>query len=65
VKTDPIFYRLYQDVPSAFFELIGRSADEAIAYEFRSVKIKQTAFRIDGVFIPVADVVRSPLPTWS
>jgi predicted transposase YdaD len=65
VKPDPIFYRLFQNVPSEFFELIGRSADEAIAYEFRSVEIKQTAFRIDGVFIPVADNVRSPLPTWS
>jgi hypothetical protein len=65
VKTDLIFYRLFQNVPSTFFELIGRSTDEAITYKFRSVEIKQTAFRIDGVFIPVADDVRSPLPTWS
>ena len=55
MKTDPIFYRLFQNIPSSFFELIGRSAIEANAYEFRSVEIKQTAFRIDGVFIPSDD----------
>ncbi len=54
MKTDPIFYRLFQTFPSVFFELIGRSPIDAIAYEFRSVEIKQTAFRIDGVFIPVS-----------
>lgn len=61
MKTDPIFYRLFQNVPSAFFELIGRSPAEADAYEFRSVEIKQTAFRIDGVFIPIANDERSPV----
>jgi predicted transposase/invertase (TIGR01784 family) len=61
VKTDPIFYRLFKNVPSAFFELIGRSPAEASAYEFRSVEIKQTAFRIDGVFIPIANDERTPI----
>lgn len=61
MKTDPIFYRLFQTFPSTFFELIGRSPANAIAYEFRSVEIKQTAFRIDGVFIPVLDDERSPI----
>jgi predicted transposase/invertase (TIGR01784 family) len=61
VKTDPIFYRLFKNVPSAFFELIGRSPVEASAYEFRSVEIKQTAFRIDGVFIPIAPNEQTPI----
>jgi predicted transposase/invertase (TIGR01784 family) len=61
VKTDPIFYRLFQTFPSTFFELIGRSPTEAIAYEFRSVEIKQTAFRIDGVFIPVSGSDEQPI----
>jgi predicted transposase/invertase (TIGR01784 family) len=61
VKTDPIFYRLFKNVPSAFFELIGRSPAEASAYEFRSIEIKQTAFRIDGVFIPIAQDERTPI----
>ncbi|MEB3220262.1 MAG: Rpn family recombination-promoting nuclease/putative transposase [Nostocales cyanobacterium 94392] len=52
MKTDSIFYRLFQEFPSIFFELIGNSAQSADVYEFSSVEIKQTAFRIDGVFLP-------------
>lgn len=52
MKTDSIFYRLFQELPSVFFELIGNSPEEASTYQFRSTEIKQTAFRIDGVFIP-------------
>ncbi len=55
MKTDPIFYRLFQATPEVFFELIGISPTQARDYEFRSVEIKQTAFRIDGVFIPITD----------
>jgi predicted transposase YdaD len=61
VKTDPIFYRLFQTFPSTFFELIGRSSADALAYEFRSVEIKQTAFRIDGVFIPISGSDQQPI----
>jgi predicted transposase/invertase (TIGR01784 family) len=50
-----------QTFPSVFFELIGRSPVDAIAYEFRSVEIKQTAFRIDGVFIPVSGSDQQPI----
>ncbi|WP_026733948.1 Rpn family recombination-promoting nuclease/putative transposase [Fischerella sp. PCC 9605] len=53
MKTDSIFYRLFQELPSIFFELIGELATEANAYQFSSVEIKQTAFRIDGVFLPI------------
>ncbi|AFY99790.1 Rpn family recombination-promoting nuclease/putative transposase [Calothrix sp. PCC 6303] len=52
MKTDSIFYRLFQEFPSIFFELIGNSPEVAADYQFSSVEIKQTAFRIDGVFIP-------------
>jgi predicted transposase/invertase (TIGR01784 family) len=52
VKTDTIFYRIFQELPSIFFELIGNSLETAQAYQFSSVEIKQTAFRIDGVFLP-------------
>ncbi|MEH2239859.1 Rpn family recombination-promoting nuclease/putative transposase [Nostoc sp.] len=55
MKTDSIFYRLFQTFPSAFFELINLEASAANAYNFASVELKQTAFRIDGVFLPVAD----------
>ncbi|MDZ7961686.1 MAG: Rpn family recombination-promoting nuclease/putative transposase [Aulosira sp. DedQUE10] len=55
MKTDSIFYRLFQDVPSIFFELIGNPPETAKIYQFSSVEIKQTAFRIDGVFLPTED----------
>jgi predicted transposase/invertase (TIGR01784 family) len=60
VKTDSIFYRLFQELPSIFFELIGNSPETANTYEFASVEIKQTAFRIDGVFLPTKDE-KSPI----
>jgi predicted transposase YdaD len=52
VKTDSIFYRLFQELPSIFFELIGNSPETASVYQFSSVEVKQTALRIDGVFLP-------------
>ena len=55
MKTDSIFYRLFQEFPSIFFELIGEPPEEADAYKFSSVEIKQTSFRIDGVFVPQQD----------
>ncbi len=53
MKTDSIFYRLFQELPEIFFELIGNPPENAKAYQFSSVEIKQTAFRIDGVFLPI------------
>ncbi len=60
MKTDSIFYRLFQEFPSIFFELIGNSPETANIYQFSSVEIKQTAFRIDGVFLPNQDE-KSPI----
>jgi predicted transposase/invertase (TIGR01784 family) len=55
VKTDSIFYRIFQTDPGILFELLGQSADLAVGYRFRSVEIKQLAFRIDGVLLPTPD----------
>lgn len=55
MKTDSIFYKIFQTSPGLFFELIGLSKQLGQSYEFRSVEIKQTAFRIDGVFLPRHD----------
>jgi predicted transposase/invertase (TIGR01784 family) len=60
VKTDSIFYRLFQEFPSIFFELIGNPPETANIYQFASVEIKQTAFRIDGVFLPTQEQ-KSPI----
>ncbi len=61
MKTDSIFYRLFQTFPGAFFELINRQSYEASAYEFASVELKQTAFRIDGVFLPAPNLRERPI----
>ena len=59
MKTDSLFYRLFQSVPTLFFELIGQYPGEAERYVFRSVELKQTAFRIDGIFLPPSDATDS------
>lgn len=61
MKTDSIFYRIFQNFPGIFFELIGQSNTDASAYQFASIELKQTAFRIDGVFVPVADSSEQPV----
>ena len=53
MKTDTIFYRLFQTFPQIFFELINLSPTLAQNYRFDSVEIKQLSFRIDGVFLPL------------
>lgn len=55
MKTDKLAYILLQLAPQGFSELIGRSPDDALRYEFKSVELKETAFRLDGVFIPKSD----------
>ncbi len=60
MKTDSIFYRLFQEFPGIFFELIGSSPDEAIGYEFTSCEVKQLAFRMDGLFLPTTEEVNQP-----
>ena len=52
MQTDKIFYSLFQAFPSIFFTIIGAATVNVNAYEFVSVELKETAFRIDGVFIP-------------
>jgi predicted transposase/invertase (TIGR01784 family) len=55
MKTDSIFYRLFQVFPGSFFDLIGESTSQANIYEFTSIELKQTAFRIDGLFLPASE----------
>lgn len=61
MKTDSLFYALFQSQPSLFFELIGQPTSEAQGYQFASVEVKQTAFRIDGVFLPPNDRPDAPV----
>jgi len=52
MKTDSLFYQLFQTLPSVFFELIGHPLTEANGYEFHSVEIQDTGKGFDGVFVP-------------
>ena len=52
MKTDTIFYRLFQTFPDLLFELIDFPSELANFYRFSSVEVKQLSFRIDGVFLP-------------
>ncbi|MBW4672951.1 MAG: Rpn family recombination-promoting nuclease/putative transposase [Desmonostoc geniculatum HA4340-LM1] len=61
MKTDTIFYSLFQAFPSIFFELINQSPAEAITYNFTSCEVKQLAFRLDGLFLPIANERKKPL----
>lgn len=55
MKTDSIFFQIFQTAPGILFELLGESFDLGNSYKFQSVEVKQTSFRIDGVFIPEPD----------
>lgn len=61
MKTDTIFYRLFQSFPSIFFELINQPPEVANAYQFSSVEVKQLSFRIDGVFLPSSNTPSLPI----
>jgi predicted transposase YdaD len=61
MKTDSLFYRLFQTVPQLLFELLNRPAEQAARYQFTSEELKQTAFRIDGIFRPPDDRPDWPL----
>ncbi|MEO0803637.1 MAG: Rpn family recombination-promoting nuclease/putative transposase [Cyanobacteria bacterium J06642_2] len=52
MRTDSIYYQLFSVYPASFFQLANLPAAEAEGYRFESVEVKETAFRIDGVFLP-------------
>jgi predicted transposase/invertase (TIGR01784 family) len=61
MKTDSLFYRVFQTLPGLFFDLIGLSNLAAEQYRFHSVELKQTALRLDGLFKPPDDAPSLPL----
>ena len=52
MKRDSIYYQIFKRFPSLLFELVDVSPSQAQNYRFESVEVKETAFRIDGVFLP-------------
>jgi predicted transposase/invertase (TIGR01784 family) len=61
MKTDSLFYRLFQTLPRLLFDVIAQPPDHATRYRVTSVELKQTAFRVDGLFSPPADQPHWPL----
>ncbi len=61
MKTDSVFYRLFQRMPGLVFELAGWPIPDLSGYQFRSEEIKQTAFRLDGVLTPPTEALDRPL----
>lgn len=61
MRTDTIFYQIFQTLPSTLFELIGEAIDIAGDYEFKSVELKELSFRIDGVFVPSLELRDRPI----
>ena len=52
MKRDSLFYRIFQQNPTLLFDLLQIHPIDASEYQFDSVEIKQTSFRIDGVLLP-------------
>ena len=60
MKTDTLFYRLFLRKPKLALELLGLDY-AGDSYCFSSEEIKQTTFRIDGLFKPVTDDPDQPI----
>jgi predicted transposase/invertase (TIGR01784 family) len=52
MRRDSIFYKIFQQTPTALFDLLPLSPANASAYRFDSVAVKEPKFEIDGVFLP-------------
>lgn len=50
MKTDPLFYELFQAAPQTFFELL--QIQQPCPYRFESITVKASEKRIDGVLEP-------------
>jgi len=51
MKTDPLFYELFQAAPQTFFELV--QITPSCPYRFESITVKMSEKRIDGVLEPL------------
>jgi len=61
MKTDKIFYTLFQIFPELLFQLLDQPPNLAQNYQFQSVEIKELAFRLDGIFLPESYNLDAPI----
>jgi predicted transposase/invertase (TIGR01784 family) len=52
MRRDTIFYQLFQQSPTLLFELLSQPPENAARYTFEAVEVKETGFRMDGIFLP-------------
>jgi predicted transposase/invertase (TIGR01784 family) len=52
MRRDTIFYQLFRQSPTLLFELLPQPPANAARYTFEAVEVKETGFRMDGVFLP-------------
>ncbi len=52
MRRDSIYYKIFQRFPELLFELVDKPPEQTQNYRFESIEVKETAFRIDGVFLP-------------
>jgi len=53
MKRDPLFFRLFKELPGCFFQLVGRAQRDAQRYTLEAIEYKATSVRLDGVFRPL------------
>ena len=61
MKTDTLFYQLFQEFPWIFFQLIDSQQTNIEAYQFIAPEVKQRSFRLDGLFTTTEEFNELPL----
>jgi predicted transposase/invertase (TIGR01784 family) len=51
MTADPLFYKIFKELPELFFELIGESPRSKSIYEYSAPEIKQQGYRLDGLLV--------------
>ncbi|MCY7393241.1 MAG: DUF2887 domain-containing protein [Leptolyngbyaceae cyanobacterium CAN_BIN12] len=57
MRRDSIWYKLFKQILGLLFDLTGEVPPNADRYRFDSVEVKESSFRIDGVFLPPEDAL--------
>ena len=61
MKTDSLFYRLFQEIPELVFELAGWELPTGVSYKLHAEEVKQTSFRLDGLLVPQTVDLTAPM----
>ena len=60
MKTDSLFYKIFLEFAEIFFQLINQPVERNKDYKFTSQEVKQLAFRVDGLFLPLNNNAETP-----